>query len=61
MGPAHLAHRGHDSNVLTVSIGTVVGIVAGYAGGKTDMLIGRFMDLVLAFPFLLIILALSGV
>ncbi len=46
---------------LTVSIGTVVGIVAGYLGGKADMLIGRFMDLVLAFPFLLIILALSGV
>jgi peptide/nickel transport system permease protein len=44
-----------------VVIGTVVGIVAGYAGGWVDNIIGRFMDLVLAFPFLLIILALSGV
>ncbi len=46
---------------LTVTIGTVVGIVAGYSGGWTDNVIGRLMDLVLAFPFLLIILALSGV
>ena len=39
----------------------MVGIVAGYTGGWTDQIIGRIMDLVLAFPFLLIILALSGV
>jgi peptide/nickel transport system permease protein len=49
------------ATLLTVSIGTVIGIVAGYAGGWTDQLLGRFMDLVLAFPFLLIILSLSGV
>jgi peptide/nickel transport system permease protein len=46
---------------LTVAIGVVVGIVAGYTGGWTDQIIGRFMDLVLAFPFLLIVLALSNV
>jgi peptide/nickel transport system permease protein len=46
---------------MTVALGTVIGIVAGYSGGWTDTIIGRFMDLVLAFPFLLIILALSGV
>jgi len=46
---------------LTVALGVVMGIVAGYAGGKTDMVIGRVIDLVLAFPFLLIVLALSGV
>jgi peptide/nickel transport system permease protein len=50
-----------SATLVTVIIGTVVGIVAGYTGGWTDILIGRFMDLVLAFPFLLIILALSGV
>ncbi len=49
------------ATILTVFLGTVIGIVAGYAGGRTDMIIGRLMDLVLAFPFLLIILALSGV
>ena len=38
-----------------------ISIVAGYAGGKVDLVIGRFMDLVLAFPFILIVLALSNV
>lgn len=46
---------------ITVAIGTVLGIIAGYTGGLTDTIIGRIMDLILAFPFLLIILALSGV
>lgn len=50
-----------SATVITVTLGTVIGIIAGYAGGWTDMLIGRLMDLILAFPFLLIILALSNV
>ncbi|HLE59525.1 MAG TPA: ABC transporter permease [Candidatus Limnocylindria bacterium] len=50
-----------SATLITVAIGTVIGIIAGYTGGWTDTLIGRLMDLVLAFPFLLIILALSGV
>lgn len=50
-----------SATLITVAIGTVMGIVAGYTGGLTDTLIGRLMDLILAFPFLLIILALSGV
>jgi peptide/nickel transport system permease protein len=50
-----------SATLITVAIGTVIGIIAGYSGGWTDALIGRFMDLVLAFPFLLIVLALSGV
>ena len=50
-----------SATLITVVLGTVIGIFAGYAGGMTDTIIGRFMDLILAFPFLLIILALSGV
>lgn len=50
-----------SATALVVSIGTVVGIVAGYAGGWTDMILGRFMDLVLAFPTLLILIAMSAV
>ena len=50
-----------SATFITVVLGTVIGIVAGYSGGLTDTLIGRLMDLILAFPFLLIILALSGV
>ena len=50
-----------SATIITVVIGTIIGIVSGYSGGKTDAVIGRIMDLTLAFPFLLIILALSGV
>jgi peptide/nickel transport system permease protein len=50
-----------SATLITVAIGTIAGIVAGYSGGWTDTIIGRLMDLVLAFPFLLIVLALSGV
>jgi peptide/nickel transport system permease protein len=46
---------------ITVVLGVFFGIVAGYAGGRTDAILGRVMDLVLAFPFLLIVMALSGV
>jgi peptide/nickel transport system permease protein len=49
-----------SATLLTVVIGTFIGIIAGYFGGWTDSILGRFMDLVLAFPFLLVILALSG-
>jgi peptide/nickel transport system permease protein len=50
-----------SATIITVVIGTVIGIISGYSGGKTDAVFGRIMDLTLAFPFLLIILALSGV
>jgi peptide/nickel transport system permease protein len=49
------------ATLLTVFLGVFIGIVAGYTGGMTDAVLGRLMDLVLAFPFLLIVLALSGV
>ncbi len=49
-----------SATFLTVLFGVVIGIVAGYFGGWTDTIIGRLMDLVLAFPFLLVILALSN-
>ncbi len=44
---------------ISVSVGTVLGAVAGYLGGWVDSLIMRFTDVVMAFPriVLLIILA----
>jgi len=50
-----------SATLMTVMFGVFFGIVAGYTGGLTDTLLGRVMDLILAFPFLLIVLALSGV
>ncbi|MBI1351065.1 MAG: ABC transporter permease subunit [Actinomycetales bacterium] len=42
-------------------VGTTIGIVAGYKGGWIDTLIGRLTDLILAFPLILMLIALSPV
>ena len=49
------------SVVITAVIGTVIGIIAGYKGGKWDTVIGRSTDLLLAFPQILMLIALSPV
>jgi len=49
-----------SATVLVVVLGTLFGIISGYSRGWVDGFLGRFMDLILAFPFLLIIIALSG-
>lgn len=47
--------------LISAVVGTTVGIVSGYMGGATDFWLGRFMDLILSFPQLLMLLALSSV
>jgi ABC-type dipeptide/oligopeptide/nickel transport system permease subunit len=41
--------------VITFSaiIGTILGIIAGYYGGWTDLVVSRLVDILLAFPFML--------
>jgi len=46
---------------LAVSIGTVMGIIAGFFGGWIDAVIARSMDVFLAFPLLVFAIALVGV
>ena len=46
--------------VITV-IGTVIGIICGWCGGKTDTILMRISDLFLAFPGLVFALAVAGV
>ena len=41
---------------ISVTIGTLVGAVAGFAGGRVDTLLMRFVDLVLAFPRLILLI-----
>jgi peptide/nickel transport system permease protein len=50
-----------SATVFSIVVGTLVGIVGGFMGGKTDFALGRFNDLILAFPQLLMLLALSVV
>lgn len=40
------------------TIGSTIGIIAGYFGGWLDAVIGRIVDIVLAFPFYVLIIAL---
>jgi peptide/nickel transport system permease protein len=49
------------ATLLSVVIGTTLGIIAGYFGGWVDTVIARAMDVFLAFPILLFAIALAGV
>jgi len=49
------------STILSVTIGSVLGIVAGFFGGWVDAVISRMMDAFLAFPLLVFAIALVGV
>ena len=46
---------------LALTGGTLFGLVAGYRGGMVDMLIMRSMDLMLAFPSILLAIAIVAV
>ncbi|MCU0814199.1 MAG: ABC transporter permease [Burkholderiaceae bacterium] len=46
--------------VCAFVLGSVIGIVAGYAGGATNTLIMRTIDVFYAFPSVLLAIALSG-
>ena len=39
-------------------IGSIIGLVAGWLGGWVDTVIGRIVDIVVAFPFLVLVIAL---
>lgn len=43
---------------VAVLIGTVYGAISGYAGGKVDMLMMRFLEVLSAFPFMFFVILL---
>jgi peptide/nickel transport system permease protein len=45
---------------IAVGFGVIVGAVAGYVGGKVDLLLMWVMDLILAFPALLLAIAIAS-
>jgi peptide/nickel transport system permease protein len=49
------------ATLLSVAIGTTMGIIAGFFGGWVDAVISRLMDIFLAFPLLVFAIALAGV
>ncbi|NLI75784.1 MAG: ABC transporter permease [Candidatus Riflebacteria bacterium] len=52
---------GFSARTFALAIGLVVGLLAGYFGGWTDWLLMRLVDIFLAFPSLLLAIAISMV
>ncbi|MCT9003917.1 ABC transporter permease [Streptomyces rhizosphaerihabitans] len=45
------------ATLLTTVVGVVIGITAGYLGGRTDYFVGRVIDILLSFPSTLFFIA----
>ena len=65
---SRIVHAGQVSlsvGLVAVSISTLIGVIvggiSGYAGGKVDMLMMRFTDMVMAFPSLVMIITIASV
>jgi peptide/nickel transport system permease protein len=43
--------------LIAASIGTTIGLISGYFGGKVDLIVMRLVDVGLAFPYILLALA----
>ncbi len=52
---------GIASTALSLSIGVVFGLLAGYHGGRTDMVLSQVFDIFLAFPSLLLAIGIGTV
>lgn len=51
---------GISSALISILFGTTIGMVAGYAGKRTDLVLMRLADMVMVMPTLLVVLILSA-
>lgn len=49
------------ATLISTVIGVLFGLVAGYFGGVADMIIMRFTDMVMSFPYILLVLVAAAV
>lgn len=49
------------ATLISTVIGVVLGLIAGYFGGVADMLIMRFTDVVMSFPYILLVLVAAAI
>ncbi len=52
---------GLSATLVAALIGSMIGLVAGYAGGRTDNIMMRGIDMLMAFPYILLALAIVAV
>lgn len=60
-GARYTLSIGVFSTLVSVVLGTIIGAVAGFFGGKVDNLIMRALDIIQAFPQMLMAITLSAV
>ncbi|MDE6186040.1 MAG: ABC transporter permease, partial [Lachnospiraceae bacterium] len=49
------------ATLISTVVGVVLGLVAGYFGGVPDMVIMRFTDMVMSFPYILLVLVAAAI
>ncbi|MFT4142903.1 MAG: ABC transporter permease [Mobilitalea sp.] len=49
------------STAISTVIGVILGLVSGYFGGIIDMVIMRFTDMVMSFPYILLVLVAAAI
>ena len=52
---------GFGATLLSLFLGTLAGLVCGYCGGKMDLLLMRFVEIVICFPTFLLLLILMTI
>ena len=49
------------ATAISTVIGVILGLIAGYFGGAADMIIMRFTDMVMSFPYILLVLVAAAI
>lgn len=49
------------ATLISTIIGVVLGLLAGYAGGVVDMIIMRITDIIMSFPYILLVLVAAAI
>lgn len=49
------------ATVISTVIGVILGLIAGYFGGMADTIIMRFTDMVMSFPYILLVLVAAAI
>ena len=52
---------GFTASFAGCTLGALLGVISAYAGGKVDLLLERLMDILLAFPLLILALAIASI
>jgi peptide/nickel transport system permease protein len=52
---------GFSASFLGATLGALIGVICAYFGGKTDVIIQRFIEILLSFPMIVLALAMMAV